>query len=122
MYTLPAPYRAAGPAAPPSPVRAAPPAGRAAGLGLIAAALRWRVAVGRVADAGNQSFEAKWADWLRSHHAAVARQRGRAVLLQPSRAAQRGPAGRVSTPSRPPGPGGSHPAGDALRSGGADSA
>jgi hypothetical protein len=37
---------------------------------LVAAYLAWSL-VGAATTVGNQSFNAKWADWLRSHHAAV---------------------------------------------------
>ena len=71
MYTLPAPYRQ----------RAPLPRRRRYGLRRLLAAL---LAIGLVLVAlvgvslwgawrtpGNESFQAKWADWLRSHHAAV---------------------------------------------------
>ena len=38
-------------------------------LGIIALLLAWSV-IGALGTPGNESFSAKWADWLRSHHAA----------------------------------------------------
>ena len=71
MYTLPAPYRE----------RAPLPRRRRYGLRrlmavllvlcMIAAVLLGVSLWGAWRTPGNQSFEAKWADWLRSHHAAT---------------------------------------------------
>ena len=71
MYTLPAPYREQAPL----------PPRRRYGLRRFIAALLAIVVVlvaliavsvvGAWRTPGNQSFQAKWADWLRSHHAAV---------------------------------------------------
>ena len=73
MYTLPAPDRQRTPM-PPRRRRRNALRRLVAGVGLVVLVAVLLVGVslwGALRTPGNQSLEAKWADWLRSHHAAA---------------------------------------------------
>ncbi len=71
MYTLPAPYRQRAPLPPRRRHRLRRLLAALLAVGLIVVALASISVWGAWRTPGNQSFEAKWADWLRSHHAAL---------------------------------------------------
>ena len=71
MYTLPAPYRQRAPLPPRRRYGLRRLLAAVLAIGLVLVALVSVSLWGAWTTPGNQSFQAKWADWLRSHHAAV---------------------------------------------------
>ncbi len=71
MYTLPAPYRQRAPLPPRRRYGLRRLLAAVLAVGIVLIALVSVSLWGAWTTPGNQSFQAKWADWLRSHHAAV---------------------------------------------------
>ncbi len=71
MYTLPAPYQQRAPLPPRRRYGLRRLLAAVLAIGLVVVALVSVSLWGAWTTPGNQSFQAKWADWLRSHHAAV---------------------------------------------------
>ena len=71
MYTLPAPYRHRDPLPPPRRYGLRRLVAAIVAVAVVLVALLAVSVWGAWRTPGNQSFQAKWADWLRSHHAAA---------------------------------------------------
>ena len=71
MHTLPAPYRQRAPLPPRRRYRLRRLLAALLAIVVVVVALVCISLVGALRTPGNQSFQAKWADWLRAHHAAV---------------------------------------------------
>jgi hypothetical protein len=71
MHTLPAPYRQRAPLPPRRRYGLRRLLGVVLAVVVVLVALVITSLVGALRTPGNQSFQAKWADWLRAHHAAL---------------------------------------------------